>query len=221
LDVPGLRRLVEASPGLRARAPVLTRQVEALRTSNPYAVSRLWLGGDVADARCAFTSVAREATLDSVTLYHRIEGESRRWAAARGGSVVELHAYAAPDGVPAEALHRRLREEFAGLWAEVPALPVLAEDFRVGADAPAFEVGSAADRPGVRTDAPGIRLAGDGLALPFPTALMERAVASGLLAANDVLAAVGAAAEPVWSIRPRGLLAGSRAARAASARAAA
>ncbi len=218
LDVAALRRLVDASPGLRALAPVLAEQVDSLRTTSPYAVSRLWLRGDVRPERCAFTSVSREPTLDSVTLYHRLEREPMRWAAATGGSVVELHAYAAPRGVPADDLHARMRAEWAGLWDEVGALPVLAEDVRVGADAPAFGLGSAAHRPGVTTDAPGIRLAGDGIALPFPSALMERAVASGLLAANDVLAAEGVAAEPVVSIRPRGLLAGSGLADAARAR---
>jgi isorenieratene synthase len=80
-------------------------------------------------------------------------------------------------------------------------------DPRVSADAPAFRPGSDAARPGVVTDAPGVRLAGDGVRLPFPTALMERAAASGFLAAGDILSAVGAAAEPVWSVPARGLLA--------------
>ena len=57
------------------------------------------------------------------------------------------------------------------------------------------------------TRAAGLRLAGDWISLDFPTALMERAAASGVLAANDVLASEGAGREPVLSVPPRGLLA--------------
>ena len=73
---------------------------------------------------------------------------------------------------------------------------------------PAFTPGSHAWRPGVETDAPGLYLAGDGIRTEFPSALMERSAATGIIAANHILRAEGAAAEPVRSIRPRGLLAG-------------
>ena len=76
------------------------------------------------------------------------------------------------------------------------------------AQAPAFTPGSHAWRPGVRTDANGLYLAGDGIATDFPSALMERSAATGIIAANHILRAEGGAAEPVRSIRPRGLLAG-------------
>jgi isorenieratene synthase len=36
---------------------------------------------------------------------------------------------------------------------------------------------------------------------------MERAVASGMLAANAILRRYGAAEEPLWTVRPRGFLA--------------
>jgi isorenieratene synthase len=49
-------------------------------------------------------------------------------------------------------------------------------------------------------------LAGDWVRLPFPSALMERAAVTGVLAAGDVLTAAGARAEPVITVRPTGLL---------------
>lgn len=79
---------------------------------------------------------------------------------------------------------------------------------RVEAQAPAFTPGSHPGRPGVRTDAEGLYLAGDGIGTDFPSALMERSAATGIVAANHILRAAGAATEPVRSIRPRGLLAG-------------
>jgi carotenoid phi-ring synthase / carotenoid chi-ring synthase len=73
-------------------------------------------------------------------------------------------------------------------------------------DCPAFLPGSWATRPTVRTPTTGLALAGDLVKMPFPTALMERAVSSGFLAANELLGNWGLAAEPVWSIPTTGVL---------------
>ena len=53
----------------------------------------------------------------------------------------------------------------------------------------------------------GVPVMAYGIRTDFPSALMERAAATGILAANRILRAAGAATEPVHSIRPRGLLA--------------
>ncbi len=213
-DPGALQRLLARSPGLAAAGPGLRRQIAALHTTSPYAVARFWLDGDVADHRMPFSGVSGETNLDSIAVYSRIEREATAWARSTGGSVIELHAYAAPATADAAQLGRLMREELAALWPETRGLGVVHHDVRVAADAPAFGVGSDAIRPGVTTDAPGIRLAGDWVRLHFPTALMERAAASGMLSASDILDAVGAAAEPVLSVPGRGLLArrgGSRA----------
>ena len=48
--------------------------------------------------------------------------------------------------------------------------------------------------------AEGVALAGDFVRLPFPTALMERATASGFLAANHLLTRWDVRPEPIWSV---------------------
>ena len=48
------------------------------------------------------------------------------------------------------------------------------------------------------------------MATPFPSALMERSAATGILAANAILAAGGYVTESLWSVPPRGMLAGRR-----------
>jgi isorenieratene synthase len=53
-------------------------------------------------------------------------------------------------------------------------------------------------------------LAGDWVATPFPSALMERSAATGILAANTILAPRGYVTESLWSVPPRGMLAGRR-----------
>ncbi|TYB35239.1 FAD-dependent oxidoreductase [Micromonospora sp. AP08] len=211
VDPPALAALVAASPGLLAAAPELVARMPAFgRPGPPYAVARYWMEGDVRPDRAVFSGVSRQPTLDSVTLYHRLEDEPRRWAGRTGGSVVELHAYACEPDVPAEELAERMRVELTALWPEAAALRVRALRARVEAQAPAFTPGSHAGRPGVRTGAPGLYLAGDGIRTEFPSALMERSAATGIVAANHILRAEGAAAEPVSSVRPRGLLAARR-----------
>ncbi|MEU4641182.1 FAD-dependent oxidoreductase [Micromonospora sp. NPDC023814] len=211
VDPPALAALVAASPGLVDHAPALVERLPAFgRPGPPYAVARYWCDGDVAADRAVFSGVSRQPTLDSVTLYHRLEDEPRRWAARTGGSVLELHAYACEPGVPATELAERMRAELTALWPEAAGLRVREVRARVAAQAPAFTPGSHARRPGVRTDADGLYLAGDGIRTDFPSALMERAAATGIVAANHVLRAEGGAAEPVRSIRPRGLLARRR-----------
>ncbi|MET8833767.1 FAD-dependent oxidoreductase [Micromonospora sp. NPDC004540] len=211
VDPPALAALVAASPGLLAAAPELVARMPAFgRPGPPYAVARYWMTGDVHPDRAVFSGVSRQPTLDSVTLYHRLEDEPRRWAQRTGGAVVELHAYACEPDVPAEELAERMRVELAALWPEAAALRVRELRARVEAQAPAFTPGSHAGRPGVRTDAAGLYLAGDGIRTAFPSALMERSAATGILAANHILRAEGAAAEPVRSVRPRGLLAARR-----------
>ncbi|WP_018221642.1 FAD-dependent oxidoreductase [Salinispora pacifica] len=208
VDPPALAALVAASPILAEAAPDLVARMPAFgRPGPPYAVARYWCAGDVDPGRAVFSGVSRQPTLDSVTLYHRLEAESRRWAARNGGAVVELHAYACEPDVPAEELAERMWRELRPLWPEAGRLRIRELRARVEAQAPAFPPGSHAERPGVRTDAARLYLAGDGIRTDFPSALMERSAATGILAANHILRDEGGATEPVHSIRPRGLLA--------------
>ena len=73
-------------------------------------------------------------------------------------------------------------------------------------DCPAFAPGSDAIRPDVATAHEGITLAGDFVRLHTPTALMERAVASGYLAANTLLAPYDVKPEPIYSVPLHGIL---------------
>ncbi|WP_121157441.1 FAD-dependent oxidoreductase [Micromonospora pisi] len=213
VDPPALRTLLAAAPELAAEAPRLAGQVATLEPGPPYAVARYWLAGDVAPDRAVFSGVSRQPTLDSVTLYHRLEAGARRWAGETGGSVLELHAYACTPDLPATELAERMRAELADLWPEVARLPVVELRARVERQAPSFRPGGHGDRPTVVTDAVGLFLAGDGIRAgtggdcDVPSALMERAAVTGLLAANQILRRYGTAPEPIWSVRPRGLLA--------------
>ncbi|WP_305080790.1 FAD-dependent oxidoreductase [Pseudonocardia sp. TRM90224] len=205
---PGaLRELVAASPDLASVAPRLVRLAAGIAVAPPFAVSRLWLDADVAAARPTFSAVSREPTLDSITVYSRLERPSQQWAAQTGGAVVELHSYAC-DAADARTATERMHTELAALWPETADARVLDRLERLEATAPTFPPGSARNRPQVTGAARGIRLAGDHVGTPFLSGLMERAAVTGVLAANDVLAEVGAGPEEIRGGPQRGLLAG-------------
>ena len=207
VDPGALTAVLDRSPATAAAAPRLARYAENLRVAPPFAVTRLWLDRDVDPERAPFCAVSGQPTLDSIAIYSRLEEPSAQWARATGGSVIEVHSYSCrlPD---ATAAGDALRRELGVLWPETTAATVLHRTDRLEATAPAFPPGSAGTRPGVRTDARGIRLAGDYLDLPYLSGLMERAAMSGTLAANDVFAELGVAAEPIMGVPQRGLLAG-------------
>ena len=205
---PGaLRDLFAASPDAALAAPRLAAKAAQVAVAPPFAVTRLWLDRDVAPERPTFSAISREPTLDSVTVYSRLERPSEQWAARTGGSVVELHSYActAPD---VDTATDRMRAELAALWPETADARVVHLQQRMEATAPTFPPGGAGSRPAPSGEARGIRVAGDHVETPFLTGLMERASASGVLAANDVLAEVGVGPEPIRGVPQRGLLAG-------------
>jgi isorenieratene synthase len=204
-NVPALRAIVAASPGLGTAA--WRASIEQLGVTLPFAVWRLWLDRPCKAGREPFIGTTGYGLLDNVSLYHLFEGESARWAQRTGGSVVELHAYAVPPDRGEADIKRELLDGLHTLYPETRGARVLDERYLWRADCPSFEPGSFARRPTPRTPEAGLALAGDFVRLPFPTALMERATSAGFLAANHLLRAWNVRGEEVWSVPTQGLLA--------------
>jgi isorenieratene synthase len=197
--------------------PGFRRSVAGLALTHPFAVWRLWLDRPADPGRKPFVGTTGVGCLDNISLYHLFEDESRSWVERHGGSVVELHAYAVDPGMSEAEVREDLLSAFHAFYPELEGARVVEERFLIRRDCPAFAPGSHADRPGVPTPHEGIALAGDFVRLPIPSALMERAVASGFLAANQLLAPEGVRPEPIRSIPRRGLL-GWRATETAASR---
>jgi isorenieratene synthase len=204
-DVGGLAALRAASPDLAH--PDLDASLGVTRLTRGFAVWRLWLDRRVDPARLPFAGTAAVGCLDNISVYERCEDESADWARAHGGSVVELHAYALPDGRAEADVRRELLAGLHTLYPETAGATIRHERYLYRRDCPAFATGSFAQRPGVRTPWPNVVLAGDFVKLPFPSALMERAASAGILAANVLLATDGVRPEPLWSVPLKGLLA--------------
>ncbi len=201
-DVGPLKEIVAASRGLDDAG--WQRRIDSLRVTNAFAVWRLWLDRPVAKNRAGFAGTAGVGPLDNISVYDKLEDESRAWAQRSGCSVLELHAYALPPATDEAALKRQLLYGLHALYPETAAASILEERFLLRQDCPAFAPGSHALRPEVRTPFQGLGLAGDFVQLPFPSALMERAASSGMLAASTLLDALGVEPEPLWSVAVRG-----------------
>jgi isorenieratene synthase len=205
LNVSGMRSLIAASPGVGD--PAWRGSIESLAETSRFAVWRLWLDRPTSADRSAFVGTAGFPLLDNISLYHLFESESRDWARRTGGSVVELHAYGMPDEVTEVEIRTAMRSGLHELYPETRDAGVIQEEFLVASDCPAFPPGGHGGRPDVKTPESGLALAGDFVRMEFPTALMERATASGFLAASQLLRPYGVRPEPLHSVALRGPLA--------------
>ena len=205
VTVPALQAIVAASPDLRVDAE-LEASVARLGVTRPFGVWRLFLDKCASEARSPFAGTAGLGLIDNISLYERFEGESRRWAMRTGGSVVELHAYACPHRDEA-VIKAGLLSGLHTLYPELAGAKVLHDSWLLREDCPSFGPGSHSVRPRVSTPYGSVVMAGDFVKLPFPTALMERAAASGMLAANHLLDRWDVRGESLFSIPPRGFMA--------------
>ncbi len=203
LDVAGLQRLLPHTP---FRDGAWADSLASLATTLPFAVWRLWLDTPTAPGRAPFAGTAGVPLLDNISLFHLFEDESRAWARAHHGSVVELHAYAVPETASEADIRAALLRGLHRLYPETRPARVVDDAFLLRRDCPAFGPGSHARRPGVATPHPGLYLAGDYVRIDQPSALMERAAATGISAANAILRRWHLPPEPVASVRRTGIL---------------
>jgi isorenieratene synthase len=193
------------------------RRAAAGRNAPPFAVLRLWLDGLVAPDREAFLGTSGYDLLDNVTVLERFERGAATWSAQHGGSVVELHAYAAdptrdadlagdgPLGLDTDRLRTRLLSALNDVYPETAALTPVHEELLVEDDCGLVGTGPWRDRLTVETPYPGLVLAGDGLRVDWPIALMERAATTGVLAANRLLERWGVRGDDIWTVPLQGL----------------
>lgn len=116
--------------------------------------------------------------------------------------MVELHAYSVsePDAAVRSALLTRMHE----LYPETAQASIVDERLLRRQDCPRFAPGDFAGRPTVSTPDPRIMLAGDGIRVDLPVALMERAATTGWIAANRLLAGFGLAGHDLHTVPSRG-----------------
>lgn len=204
-DIPGIKNLFALSQG--NPNPTIMTQVNELQVADPFAVGRFWLDRDFTWDQSWFTSLSGYDLTDSITLYHKVQGDYIKWAEDTGGSVVELHAYCYKEKQfpTQQALLDTFKRE---LWEIVPELEgatVLHQELVNQKNFAGFPPGSYPNRPESATAVSNLMFAGDWVKMPFPCGLMERAISSGLLAANEILRREGSARRPLMSVNPEGV----------------
>lgn len=205
-DVPGMQQLFERSSGDVNEA--VRDQVRKLPVADPFAVARFWFDRDFEWHYSDFASLSGYRLTDSITLYHHIQREYIEWAKRTGGSVVELHAYCYKEKEfpTREGLLATFEAE---LFEIVPALRtarILHRELLNQKNFSGYPPGSYADRPETKTAVANLLFAGDWVKMPFPCGLMERAVSSGLLAANAILQSEGLQRRTLHTVNPEGAL---------------
>ena len=174
------------------------------RIAPAFAVWRQWLDRPAAPGSPLFLGTSGYGPLDNVTFVDQMETGAGQWAASTGGCVVELHAYAVPDGTDEGDLRAELSRQLGRLHPELAGAAVLHEEWLLARDCPLAGTDPWAARPGVVTPDPRVVLAGDGVRCEHPVALMERAATTGWMAANELLSRRGLPGHDLWTVPTRG-----------------
>lgn len=179
-------------------------RVAALRIAPPFIVWRLWLDRPPAPGAPPFLGTSGFGPLDNVSFLEQMEEGARDWAHRTGGSVVELHAYAAPADFDESAMRSELLSQLHRVHPELARAEVVHDEWIVADDCPLAGTDPWADRPGVTTSDARVVLAGDGIRCEHPVALMERAATTGWLAASSLLTERGLPGHDVWTVPLKG-----------------
>lgn len=206
-DPEGLQRIVAASPGLGDAG--WRERVAAMKVAPPFVVQRLWLDKPVQDDRPDFLGTGGLEPVDNISVVSRYERQAAEWAGDHGGSVVEVHSYSVVEplsleGQPFEGLREKMLGRLHQLYPETARAGVVAERILFKQDCPLLSPGSHAGRPTVTTPVPGLMLAGDGIRIDLPVALMERAATTGFTAANGLLAGWGVSGHTLHTVPVQG-----------------
>ncbi|KAB8331353.1 FAD-dependent oxidoreductase [Scytonema tolypothrichoides VB-61278] len=208
-DVPGVQQLFRQINGNVDGVVGTTRsQIKKLNVADPFAVCRFWFDRDFEWNHSHFTSLSGYQLTDSITLYHRIQEQFIEWTKRTGGSVVELHAYCYKEKQfpTQEALLTTFEQELYEIVPELKQAKMLHRELVNQKNFSGYPPNSYAERPETSTNIPNLVFAGDWVKMPFPSGLMERAVSSGLLAANEILHREGLQRRTLLSVNPEGLL---------------
>jgi isorenieratene synthase len=205
-DVPGVQQLFKLCEGEVNQ--LVHSQVEKLAIADPFAVARFWFDRDFDWEHSNFTSLSGYQLTDSITLYHRIQDQFIAWNQKTGGSVVELHAYCYKEKEfpNQQALLTTFEQELYEIVPELKESNMLHRELVNQKNFSGYPPGSYAERPETCTCVPNLIFAGDWVKMPFPCGLMERAISSGLLAANAILQQEGLQRRSLLSVNPEGIL---------------
>jgi carotenoid phi-ring synthase / carotenoid chi-ring synthase len=121
----------------------------------------------------------------------QIYNQYMRWARETGGSALEVHVYGPPETLaqPDAILLAQILQEVTSVWPELRGARLGQHIQRNPASHTLPAVGPQEKHIGTQTPWPGLFCAGDWVRNPSPSFFMERAVGTGITAANHALKA--------------------------------
>jgi isorenieratene synthase len=204
VDIPGFQTLMLPAFGdraeIRATANLETVCNATIRvvTSKPVRAGEPWMG----------ILSGRFRWLDCYFLLSRYQDEFMSWSAATGGEVIEFHSYLAQREVSAcapETVRRGIGDEVVRIWPELAGAITHIEYFVNDRTFDKQTVGHQAFVPSLRTSIPNLLLCGSWPRLDSAVHDMEKAVVTGMMAANCLLEERGRPAVSILPLRPHPL----------------
>ena len=196
-DVKGLKAIINNSKGKdvpsKQTLSALKKKIDMLKIAPSYRILRAWFDRQPHAFRPDIIETPQFRPLHLLAQFHLLEGESRAWAEKTGGSIIEFHFYAdeAIAKVPEKQLWDRVRPLILEVLPELTDAKLL--DMAVGTyhNFTSFDIGQGKIRPSPsfpqEIGIDNLLFAGDWVQTDYPSALMERAVATGREAANQIL----------------------------------
>ncbi|MDX1993033.1 MAG: FAD-dependent oxidoreductase [bacterium] len=211
---PGRRSFLAQNVILATYAPSAQRLLLAGADTAPEAEKLRFPGGVRSTVvRAWFSKSPRKGTSggmftgdfvpDNFFWLHRMYGEFREWHEATGGSAIEVHLYGTDSLLdqPEKNLLILAVDDIQRAFPEVRGSFVYGAVRRNSRTHTQFRVPTN-DSLHVETPWPGIYACGDWIGYPSPAMWMERAVVTGIAAANQVLKQHSKAEFPIQQIQP-------------------
>lgn len=207
-DIKGTKNIIQNSPYFKRNYPLFFDRVMKQKQSQKYSVLRIWTNKKHNGSYPFFIFTEALEMLDSITIYHEMEEESRRWAEQSEGGIYELHSYAVPDENLSESeVRENLLKEFYHFLPEMNDAEIFYEHMQLRDDFTAFHTGLNSTRMTYRTDVENLYFAGDWIKLECPAMLMEAAATSALFSINEIFKKEGLKQEKIYSVPLKGILA--------------
>jgi isorenieratene synthase len=196
-DVKGLKAIINNSQAKDApskqRLSALKTKMNSLKIAPPYRILRVWFDRKPHAFRSDIIETPQYRPLHLLAQFHLLEEESKAWAQKTGGSIIEFHFYAdeAIAKIPEEHLWDHVRPLILEVLPELSDAKLLDKTVGTYHNFTSFDIGQGKIRP--LTSFPqeigidNLLFAGDWVQTTYPSALMERAIATGREAANCVL----------------------------------
>lgn len=176
---------------------VINKSIGKMKIAPDYKVVRIWFDKQMNSSAPDILETPDFTPINLIAQYSLLEAEFIEWANKTGGSVVEFHCY-----TWSKYFNPHMEDKY--VWGNISStvkliypeifernFTILAYHVNSYQNFASFETGLYNFRPNTTTfvdnNLNSLYIAGDWIRTPFPSALMERAVSTGRLAANEVL----------------------------------